>query len=72
MNSFPQRAVGVTLTGEEWTTILMVITRGQDSLSRHGCSVYGRAVERLAAQVCTASDQHASGLTPGLRLVGAE
>lgn len=31
MNSFPQRAVGVTLTGEEWTTILMVITRGQDT-----------------------------------------
>lgn len=72
MSTFPQAAVGVTLTGEEWTTIIAVLARGRDGLSDHGRGVYRRAADKLAAQVCTASDRHAGGQAIGLHLVGAD
>lgn len=72
MSDFPNSPVGVMLTGEEWTTVIAVLARGRDSLSDHGRAVYRRAADKLAAQVCTASDRHARGVALGLRLVGAE
>lgn len=72
MTDFPNAPVGVTLTGEEWTMIIAVLARGRDGLSDHGRRVYRRAADKLAAQVCTASDRHAHGAAIGLHLVGAD
>jgi hypothetical protein len=72
MTDFPSAPVGVTLTGEEWTTIIAVLARGRDGLSDHGRGVYRRAADKLAAQVCTASDRHVRGEPTGPRLVGAD
>jgi hypothetical protein len=49
MSSFPTDQVAVTLTGEEWTTII-------GGLSRHGSGFYQQATAKLREQLLAASD----------------
>lgn len=73
MSEFPQTSVAVTLNGEEWTTLIAVLAHGRDSLSDHGRRVYRRAADKLASQICGASDRIARGEMRGhLHLVEQE
>lgn len=56
MTSFPKNPVKVTLTGEQWTTILARLARPSDGLSLRGRAVYRAAADSLAAQLKAASD----------------
>lgn len=55
---FPDMNVPVTLTGEEWTTLLARIA-GR-SLSAKGCRVYNSAARKLKDQLLAASDANQS------------
>jgi hypothetical protein len=68
---FPDAPVTVTLTGQEWTAILIRLAHGKAALSDTGFETYGAAARELAEQVANASDLMHKGVQPGPRLAVA-
>jgi hypothetical protein len=55
MKPFPKRDVTVTLTGEEWTTLLARMINRE--LSAKGAKVYRQATTKLQQQILAQSEQ---------------
>ena len=68
---FPDAPITVTLTGQEWTAILIRLAHGKAALSVIGCEAYGVAARELAEQVANASDLIHKGAKLGPRLAVA-
>lgn len=71
MSDFPNAPVTVTLTGEEWTAIMVRFSHGKNGLSDQGCELYRQAARKLSDQVAAASDTHRKGVQMGPRLIVA-